>query len=334
MRVLLVKTSSMGDVVHALPALTDAQQQFPRLQVDWVVEEGFAEIPAWHPAVDKVIPVSIRRWRKHWLKSWYSGEIKAFGQEVARQRYDVVIDAQGLLKSAWIARKARGLKCGLDRMSAKEPLSSWFYSKSINVPKQQHAVERIRQLFAQALGYQVPTTIGQFGLKRENFLPEVVNHTPYVVFLHGTTRADKHWPDTYWQTLCGMLTHEGLEVRLPWANEIEHQRAKTIARISPNAKVLPKMDLTGVAVELAGARAVVAVDTGLGHLSAALNVPTVSLYGPTSPDLIGAYGENQCHLCASDFAEVSDNGLGHEIEPAIFASLNPKQVASSVLELL
>ncbi|MCL6415589.1 lipopolysaccharide heptosyltransferase I [Aestuariirhabdus sp. Z084] len=336
MRVLLVKTSSMGDVIHALPALTDAAKAIPGLTVDWVVEEGFAELPSWHPVVDRVIPVAIRRWRKSLLKSIFSGEIKAFREELGRTRYDVVIDAQGLLKSAWIARQAQGVRCGLDRYSAREPLASWFYHKRFTVARELHAVERIRQLFANALDYPVPQEVGDYGINQDSFLPEIVAQkgNPYVVFLHGTTRYDKHWPEHYWQTLCGMLVHRGYEVRLPWGNEQERLRAEAIARISPSAEVLPKLNIAGVASQLSGASGVVAVDTGLGHLSAALSVPTVSLYGPTSPALIGAYGDYQQHLCSADYSEVPPNGSGKAVEPAIFAPLHPKIVKTTLLKLM
>ncbi|WP_426415751.1 lipopolysaccharide heptosyltransferase I [Aestuariirhabdus sp. LZHN29] len=335
MRILLVKTSSMGDVIHALPALTDAQERFPFLRVDWVVEEGFAEIPSWHPMVDRVIPVSIRRWRKQPLRSIFSGQVKAFRNEIARERYDAVIDAQGLLKSAWITRQARGVTFGYDRNSIREPLASCCYRRRLGVPRDQHAVERIRQLFAQALDYPLPETRGDFGLQRDRFMPEVVKaEKPYVVFLHGTTRDDKHWPEPYWQTLCGMLAHRGYEIRLPWGNERERARAEAIARISPAATVLPKLNIAGVAAQLAGACGAVAVDTGLGHLAAALAVPTVSLYGPTSPGLIGAYGDHQLHLCASDYTEIPRNGSGKAVEPAIFAPLHPALVKLALLDLM
>ncbi len=167
MRVLLVKTSSMGDVIHTLPAITDARQAIPGIQFDWIVEEGFAEIPAWHPGVAEVIPVAIRRWRKHPLKAALSGEWKRFKERVAATRYDAIIDAQGLLKSAWLTRYAEGPIIGLDRDSAREPIASRFYDVHCNVPWDQHAVERVRLLFARALGYPVPAGIGCYGLDRQ-----------------------------------------------------------------------------------------------------------------------------------------------------------------------
>ena len=104
MRVLVVKMSSLGDVIHTLPALTDAAAAIPGITFDWVVEEGFAEIPAWHPAVDTVIPIALRRWRKHPWRDFRGPQWRACRQALRRQHYDAVIDAQGLLKSVFVAR--------------------------------------------------------------------------------------------------------------------------------------------------------------------------------------------------------------------------------------
>ncbi|MAL35291.1 MAG: lipopolysaccharide heptosyltransferase I, partial [Pseudomonas sp.] len=166
MRVLLVKTSSLGDVIHTLPALTDAQRAIPGIQFDWVVEEGFAEIPAWHPAVAQVIPVAIRRWRKHPLQTLRTGEWRRFKARLRETHYDLVIDAQGLLKSAWLTRYVKAPVAGLDRDSIREPLASRFYDRRYAVPRERHALERVRQLFAQALGYSIPEMIADYGLDR------------------------------------------------------------------------------------------------------------------------------------------------------------------------
>mgnify|MGYP003604329080 FL=1 len=164
MRVLLIKTSSLGDVIHTLPALTDAARAIPGIQFDWVVEEGFAEIPTWHPAVAQVIPVALRRWRKNLLQTWKSGEWAAFKQRLREGRYDLVIDAQGLLHSALLTRYVDAPVAGLDRASAREPLASRCYDRPCAVAWGQHAVERVRQLFAQALGYSLPQSVGDYGL--------------------------------------------------------------------------------------------------------------------------------------------------------------------------
>lgn len=298
MRVLIIKTSSLGDVIHTLPALTDAAHALPGIRFDWVVEEGFAEIPSWHPAVDQVIPVAIRRWRKNLWQTLKSGEWKAFKQRLRARKYDLVIDAQGLVKSAWLTRYVKAPVAGLDRYSAREGWASRFYDRRLSVATGQHAVERVRQLFAMALAYDLPEGIGNYGLDLERLqLPPAA---PYVVFLHGTTWATKHWPEAYWRELAERMGRRKLEVRLPWGNPAEKARAERIAQGLNNCQVLPKLNLAGVARVLAAAKACVAVDTGLGHLAAALDVPTISLFGPTNPGLTGAYGRTQIHQ-ASDW---------------------------------
>ena len=346
MRVLLIKTSSLGDVIHALPALTDAARAIPGIRFDWVVEEGFAEIPSWHPAVDKIIPVAIRRWRKNLWQTFKSGEWRQFKQRLRERKYDLVIDAQGLVKSAWLTRYVKAPVAGMDRYSAREGLSSRFYDRRLSVERGQHAVERVRQLFALALGYNLPAGLGDYGLDLNRLqLPPAA---PFVVFLHGTTWATKHWPEAYWRQLAERLGQQGLQVRLPWGNPAEQARAERIAKGLSNCQVLPKLNLVGVARVLAAAKACIAVDTGLGHLAAALDVPTLSLFGPTNPGLTGAYGKSQVHI-ASDFAcapclqkkctykPSADDQRRFDLKrewPLCFTRLNPERVASQLRALL
>ncbi|MFJ4432981.1 lipopolysaccharide heptosyltransferase I [Pseudomonas sp. NPDC089395] len=346
MRVLIIKTSSLGDVIHTLPALTDAAHAIPGIRFDWVVEEGFAEIPSWHPAVDRVIPVAIRRWRKNLWQTLKSGEWKAFKQRLREHKYDLVIDAQGLVKSAWLTRYVKAPVAGLDRFSAREGLASRFYDRRLSVAVGQHAVERVRQLFAMALAYDLPEGIGNYGLDLDRLqLPPAA---PYVVFLHGTTWATKHWPEAYWRELAERLGRRKLQVRLPWGNPAEKARAERIAQGLNNCEVLPKLNLAGVARVLAAAKACVAVDTGLGHLAAALDVPTISLFGPTNPGLTGAYGRVQVHQ-ASDFPcapclqkkctykPSADDVRRFDLKrewPLCFTRLNPEHVASRLSALL
>ena len=335
MRVLIIKTSSMGDVIHTLPALTDAAEAIPGIQFDWVVEEGFAEIPSWHPAVDKVIPVAIRRWRKALLKTLQSGEWKRFKALLKSRHYDAVIDAQGLVKSAFLTRIAKGPKYGLDKESAREPLAATFYKHPQAVAWDQHAVERVRQLFAQSLGYELPETTGHFHLDRSHFSGERVTEKPYVVFIHGTTWPTKHWPEKYWCELAHRVNEAGFKVVLPWGSEKEKERAELIARCSKSAIVLPKMNISAVAGVIANATAVTAVDTGFGHLTAALEVPAISLYGPTSPKLVGAYGQSQVHLTLDQCPDMSkESKAAKNIEPEIFIPMTPDFVWSALDQLI
>lgn len=321
MKILIIKMSSMGDIIHTLPAITDAARAIPDIQMDWVVEENFSEIPAWHPAIRRVIPVAIRRWRKEIFPPWkmrgHSKQWSDFKQALQKEQYDCVIDAQGLFKSAIVARMANGPVYGFDFRSAREPLATFLYQHKFPVAWNQHAVERTRRLFAQALCYTMPGEDkscsvqsffqhslgnGDFGLLREQF-GQVNKEKPYVLFLHGTTRGAKHWPDEHWMQLCKTITDAGFYVKVPWFNAEENARAEKIAAVSPRAEVRPRSDLSGMAKTLAEASAFVAVDTGLGHLGAAFNVPGISLYGPTSPARIGAYGENQIHIGAKALSE-------------------------------
>ena len=347
MHVLLVKTSSMGDVIHTLPAISDAAVMIPGIRFDWVVEEAFAEIPAWHPAVDKVIPVALRRWRKQPLRTWREGHWARFTSDLRAHDHDLVIDAQGLLKSALITRYSDAPVHGLDKRSAREPLASRFYQRRHAVPRGQHAVERVRQLFAAALGYELPAQPVGYGLDRSRLTCHAVDPA-HLVFLHGTTWATKHWPEIYWRELAQRATQQGFRVSLPWGDDAEYQRALRISAGLSGVEVLPRLDLHGLAAELAGAGGCVAVDTGLGHLAAALDVPTVSLFGPTDAGLTGAWGAGQLHL-KSDFAcspclsrrchyrpdadERERFDLQQE-QPLCFTRLAPERVWQSLLEHL
>lgn len=312
MRVLIIKTSSMGDVLHALPALTDAMRAIPEIRFDWVVEEGFAQIPSWHPAVDRVLPVAIRRWRKHWFGSQAREERVVFKRALQSREYDAIIDAQGLIKSAaLVTRLAKGVKHGQDSRSAREPFASWWYDKRHEISKQQHAVQRTRELFAKSLGYALPTTIGDYAIAQHftQALPADANQ--YLVFLHATTRDNKHWPEAHWRELIELMQPSGLTIKLPWGAEHEHQRALRLAEGFDFVEVLPKLTLEQVARTLAGARAVVSVDTGLSHLTAALDRPNITLYGPTDPGLIGGYGKNQISKKSADNSMASISS--HEV---------------------
>ena len=324
MRVLIVKTSSMGDVLHTLPALTDAARAIPGIRFDWVVEEGFAQIPSWHEAVDRVIPVAIRRWRKGWFSAPVKAERLAFRQALQAERYDAVIDAQGLVKSAaLVTRLAHGIKHGMNWQSAREPLASLFYNRRHAIAKQQHAVERTRELFAKSLGYAKPETQGDYAIAR-HFVTGDGPQSPYAVFLHATTRDDKHWPESHWRALIALLADSGLRIKLPWGAPHEEARAKRLAEGYDFVEVLPRMSLESVAKVLAGAKFVVSVDTGLSHLTAALDRPNLTLYGPTDPGLIGGYGKNQ-YICRPEHSsQLSDLNAA-----AVFAQLQPLLAAES-----
>lgn len=304
MKILVIKTSSLGDIIHTLPAITDVTQHFPNATIDWVVEENFAEIPQMHFAIHKVIPMAWRRWRKQLFSASKKGQLKKFFRELRQENYDFIIDAQGLIKSAVIAKFARGLTCGYDFSSARESFASCFYHKKAKVSDQLHAVTKIRGLFAKTLNYQQGFSNPDFGLRITEYSPYASQL--YLVFVHGTAGDYKLWPVEYWQQLLQWVAQRGYQVLLPWGNSTEQERAQKIASENPQAIVLPKSDLKTLAGILKNAKAVVAVDTGPGHLAAALDVPTFSLYGPTDPALIGSFGKNVIHIyCEKNVGKTS-----------------------------
>lgn len=296
MRVLIVKVSSLGDIIHTLPAVTDAYRAKRGLRFDWVVEEAFAEIPHWHPAVDKVIPVAFRRWRKNLIRTWRSGEFSSFKKNLQEQHYDLVIDAQGLIKSGIISRISKGLTVGLSNRTIREPMATLFYNVVYTVPWQQHAVERVRDLFSRTFNYTIDTKTCDYGLDREKFRSPGAKKNKFLVFLHGTTWTSKKWPDQYWQKLARMAAAEGYTIKLLWGNEEELTRAQSIARTSTNVDILNHQSLTDIARLLVDSDGVIAVDTGLAHLAAALSVPVISLHGASDSELTGTYGRRQLHL--------------------------------------
>lgn len=282
--ILIVKTSSLGDIVHALPALTDLRRARPELPVDWLVEEAFAELPRLHPGVREVLPCAVRRWRSNLLVPATRREISALKRQVRAQNYGSVLDLQGLLKSAWLASLAKVPVHGYDRPSVREPLAGLAYSHRHAVPRGLHAVERNRRLAAAAFGYALEGA-PDFGLAIS-----FTEHTsPYVVCLHSTSRSDKCWPPDRWQDLISKLTARGLRVLLPWGTNTERKRAMQLAQAEPLAEVLPALSLAKLAQVLAGAAATIGVDTGLVHLAAAVACPVIGLYLTSDPRLTGAF---------------------------------------------
>jgi len=288
MRILFVKTSSLGDVIHHCPAVTDVLRRFPEAIVDWVVEEAFAEIVGLHPAVRRAIPVAVRRWRGGALKPSVWNELLAFRRLLRSERYDFVIDTQGLLKSALIAVSAHGVTHGFNANSAREPIASRFYDVSHQVGREMHAVDRNRSLTAKTLG------IESVGLCDYGLLPRqgdpIRFPSPFCVLLCMTSRADKLWPEQYWVELAKGLAERGCGSVLPWGNEAERVRCQRIVESAGSGVVLPALSLGDLASTMTQARGVIGVDTGLAHLAAALKVPTIGLYVRTDPRLTGLHG--------------------------------------------
>jgi heptosyltransferase I len=302
MRVLLVKMSSLGDVVHALTGVTDAVRAIPGITFDWVVEEAYATIPAWHPAVRRVITCAIRRWRKSPVATFRGGHWSRFRQELQQEEYDLVLDAQGLIKSGIVARQARGPIAGRTAKTAREATAALFYKHSHGIDLALTEVEQLRQLFALSLNYKYPNTPADFGIARDR-LPSSPNREPHAVLLHGAAWKAKLWPEKKWVTLARFLRDRGLKPVMPWGTSDEYQRAVRIAEAS-GGEVLPKLGIDELAAMLGQARLAIGLDTGLTHIAIALGVRTVTLYGPSVPVYQEVAGGTLVNLCSTDAAEV------------------------------
>ena len=286
--ILVVKTSSLGDVIHTLPAISDIQLMSAAERIDWVVEQPLLAVPRLHPAVSNVVPVAIRRWRSALWQRGTRIEIAACLRRLREHGYDAVIDAQGLFKSAVVALAARGTRYGLDFHSSREPLAL-FYHRSFRISWQLHAVERNRLLLARVLGYEVPPRCS-YGVSASPQRFDWLSASRYAVLLHATSGEYKLWPEHNWTALGKALNAAGIACVLPWGSERERERSVRIATALHAAIVPPALGLGELAGLFAGAQAVIGVDTGLTHLAAALGVPTVGIFCATDPAATGIYG--------------------------------------------
>ena len=289
MKILIVRVSSLGDVVHNMPMVADIHRFYPDATIDWVVEEGYTELVALNGAVRRVIPFALRRWRKGLLLRTTRAEMREFYRQLQEEAYDYVFDTQGLLKTAVVMRLARlnvgGRRVGLGNAtegSGYEPISRVFHDLSVPVGLRLHAVERARTVAAKAMGYAIDHKPPEFNLAPPStratssaWLPE----SPYAVFFHGTARAAKQWPQQNWVELGRHLQARKLPVLLPWGSEEERKAAQTLQQQMPGAIVLPRLPLMEAILLAQRAALVVGVDTGLTHVGAAYCRPTVEIYG-------------------------------------------------------
>lgn len=278
-RILIVRTSSLGDLVHMLPAISDIARHVPDAVIDWLVEENFLEIPTWHPQVHEAIAVAHRRWRRHWWAHQSRVERAALRRTLSERQYDVVLDMQALMKSIWLVRQTHGVRHGLDWKSAREPLASFFYDVRHRVEFWQPAIVRQRSLAAATFGYAIEGP-PDFGLQA---LTQGVAIEPAAIIMPSASRADKLWPASDWEQVFDDLEARGLGLRLLAGNAAERARAGALIAGRPHAEVLPPMGLRAVADQLARARLMVGLDSGLTHLSAALGRPTIGIYKASTP---------------------------------------------------
>ncbi|CAI9416519.1 Lipopolysaccharide heptosyltransferase 1 [Pleomorphomonas sp. T1.2MG-36] len=333
MKVLIVKMSSMGDVVHALPALTDALKARPDVVVDWCVEAAFAPLVRLHPGVRHVHEIRLRAWRKAPFKadSWRAA--RALIRSIRAERYDLVIDAQSLIKSALVARFADARVAGLDAASAREPLATCLYGERHAVPRDRHAIDRLRLLFGAILGYEPDLATLDYGIAGGSGEPN-----PTIVLLHGTTWASKRWSTASWIELANALARRGLRPQVTYADASEEATARAIVAGAPGTELIPRAPLGEVAGLIGRATAVIGCDTGLTHLAAALDRPTVALFLSTKPGLTGVAGRRAivleatvpCAPCRKRDCPLVPPGT---VQPCV-DSLPPSRVLQSLHSLL
>jgi heptosyltransferase-1 len=308
-RVLFVKLSSLGDVVHHMPAVTDLARARPGTHIAWAVEEAYVDLVKLHPAVAEAFAVSLRSLRRRFLvpSSW--SRISRTRRALREGRWDFVVDTQGLVKSAVVSRFARAPMFGLDKASAREKAAARFYDVKLAVPRALHAVERNRRLVAQVFGYALDGP-ADYGIAPPPAPPSWAPQAPYAVFLHAASRASKRWPEDRWVALGQAAREAGLDVVLPGGSDEERRTSARIAAALPRALAAPAMNLAEAAALLGHARSVVGVDTGLTHLAAALGVPTVGIYLATRPELTGLHASNAVNMGSAGHAPSVEEVLG------------------------
>lgn len=340
-RILIVKITSMGDLVQLLPAITDAANAIPGIRFDWLVDESFKAVPNLHPAIDKLIQIPYRRWKKNIIQSITSGEVRQFLKNLRSQQYDMVIDAQSNLKSAFVTMFTKGTRYGLDSKSVREYGAHWAYQKKISVNRDQNHAKRMRELMANFLEYPEPVTAADYGVDQTRLpIPDFELPEKFVFVTAISSSKDRLWPEPFWQEVLDDIVVAGYDIVLPWWSAEEKARILRLKNNNARIHMIPPLDLTEKASILAKAVAAISIDTGLAHMAAALNIPNVTLYGPTSAKLTGAYGEEQVHLSASGPAcspclRTKCRYQGEsQFKPACLETITPRQVLSAFYKLL
>ena len=290
----------MGDLMHALPALTEAKEHFKEIEFDWVVDKAFSEVPKWHPAVNKIITTDHRNWKKQLLSPNSRKAFRSVIHEINNTNYDLVIDMQNNLKSALVSFMCKHQVIGMDSRSVREYPAHFSYNKKISISKALHAITRQKILLSNALGYST-SSLNDYGVSDMEFKKPSFNLPDrYVVFVQNASWKTKQWAIANWQLLVKHFDDFGIEMILPSGNEEEHQIAKQIASFSDKAHALRPLPLNETAYIMKKAEFSVCSDTGLAHLSAVVETPSLTLYGPTDTKLIGTEGKNQLHLVGSN----------------------------------
>jgi len=287
----------MGDLMHALPALTEAKEHIADISFDWVVDKNFASVPSWHPLVDKTIVTDHRNWRRQLFSKKSRESLKEALNEINETNYDLVVDMQNNIKSALVSYLSKHSVVGMDAKSVREYPAHLAYSTKINVDKKLHAIERQKKLLAEALDYPSSMNNVDYGALLEGFIkPNMSLPSQYIVLVQNASWITKQWSITKWQKLIQYLDGKDIKMILPSGNLNELERAKEISSVSTKAQALDLMPLNEIAYIIKNANFCICSDTGLAHLSALSGTPSITLYGPTETALIGTYGENQIHI--------------------------------------
>lgn len=346
MKILVVRLSSLGDILHLFPAISDLRRHYPNAEIHWLVEPAFAEVVSWHESVDRVITVPLRSYKKVWWK--IPMLLSKLRRQLQAAHYDFVLDAQGLLKSAVLSRLAGVSVYGFDEESAREPLAARLYDRTASVQGGLNVIEKNRQLvkglFAADIAKPADFGIRKFREDRRNSklsekLTEITG-LPYIVILHGTTWNSKYWPEDAWSELIRKLTHNGLRCLVPWGNEVEFERAVRLQTAGgEQAMVLPKLSLTELMDVLLHAQAFVSVESGIGHLAAAFDLPGVMLHGPTDPEYSGILGKACRHItsgifCSPCFKRNCPRLDANNKIPPCQQQIRPEQVEKKCMEII
>ncbi|TAL58421.1 MAG: lipopolysaccharide heptosyltransferase I [Legionella sp.] len=340
-KILLVKLTSMGDLIQMLPALTDAAKAIPGIQFDWLADESFQEIPAFHPSVQQIITIPYRKSKKNLQNgklNW--NDVKQFWRKLRAQRYDMVIDAQSNIKSALVTLLAKGKKYGLDKTSVREYGAQFAYSETITISRQQNHAQRMRELLATFLNYPLPNTEADYGIVKDN-LPALQFDLPekFVFVTHICSSPIKLWPESYWAEVIRELLNSGYEVVMPWWSDEEKARTLRLKNNDSRVHAIPPLNLPEKASVLVRAKAAISLDTGLSHMAAALDVPNISLYGPTTSETSGAFGVKQIHLsatgptCRPCLRTQCHYSGPSEFKPACMETIKPAHVLKAFAEL-
>ena len=301
MKILIIKLTSMGDLMHALPALTDASKQIPNIEFDWVVDESFSEIPLWHPKVNSVIKTNHRIWKRNIFSFKLLNEINNIKKILNNKNYDAVIDMQNNLKSAAVSYLIKEPVNGMDKESVREYLAHFAYQFKHSIAKDDHAINRQRNLLAMSLDYKIKEEKLDYGITTNNFKkPKLQLPKNYLFLVHNASWPSKMWPISYWQKLIKYINQEGFIGLLPSGSIEEYERAREIASVSDQCIALKTLSLNETAFIINQAKGCICSDTGLAHLAALLNKPSVTMYSVTKTGLIGTKGKNQKHIISSD----------------------------------